>query len=329
MSKSKLKLEQATNSALWDFFVTKSPQGTMFSEKIFLEASGAPHHLYLVKQGEEIKAGVALVVSSDGKKSELNDLVIYGGIFFILDYKRQRVKRRHDEFMITEFVAHELAEKYEQLEFQLAPHSFDMRPFLWFRYGETKKTKYFLKLRYTSLLSIESLKKFCGKEEESPCYLNMETVRRYSVREGRKKSGTVVEEKNPKTLLSYYRYLMSSQGKEPSSCILNGMERIIETMIKEKRGVLFHALNKNGTILYCVFYAWDNKRAYYLFGAGNPEIQEPWQGSLIHWHAFMELAQKYEINQVDLEGVNSPKRGWFKLGFGGELTPYYGILLTK
>ena len=31
------------------------------------------------------------------------------------------------------------------------------------------------------------------------------------------------------------------------------------------------------------------------------------------------------INSIDLEGVNSPNRGWFKLSLGGELNPYYKI----
>jgi len=35
------------------------------------------------------------------------------------------------------------------------------------------------------------------------------------------------------------------------------------------------------------------------------------------------LAKKKNIREIDWEGVNSPQRGWFKLGFGGTLQPYY------
>jgi hypothetical protein len=42
------------------------------------------------------------------------------------------------------------------------------------------------------------------------------------------------------------------------------------------------------------------------------------------WDAFGELAAA-GITQIDLEGVNSPRRGWFKMSFGGELRAYYQI----
>jgi hypothetical protein len=35
------------------------------------------------------------------------------------------------------------------------------------------------------------------------------------------------------------------------------------------------------------------------------------------------------IAEVDLEGVNSPRRGWFKLSFGGALLPYYELHLDR
>jgi len=30
-----------------------------------------------------------------------------------------------------------------------------------------------------------------------------------------------------------------------------------------------------------------------------------------------------------MEGVNSPHRGWFKLSFGGDIRPYYQIVLSN
>ena len=41
------------------------------------------------------------------------------------------------------------------------------------------------------------------------------------------------------------------------------------------------------------------------------------------------IVEKLKINKFDFEGVNSPNRGWFKLGFGGDLIPYYQIEYEK
>jgi hypothetical protein len=84
-------------------------------------------------------------------------------------------------------------------------------------------------------------------------------------------------------------------------------------------------MNAEGTVVYAACYGWDSKRAYYLFGGGHPHVSEPWQGTLVHWEAFKDLAQGRNLNEVDLEGVNSPQRGWFKLGFGGDLRPYFHV----
>ena len=38
-----------------------------------------------------------------------------------------------------------------------------------------------------------------------------------------------------------------------------------------------------------------------------------------------DLAKNHNIQEVDLEGVNSPERGWFKLSFGGDLRCYHQV----
>ena len=41
------------------------------------------------------------------------------------------------------------------------------------------------------------------------------------------------------------------------------------------------------------------------------------KGTFAHWKA-IEYFVKQKIFFIDFEGVNSPKRGWFKIGFGGD-----------
>lgn len=325
---SKLRLARVDEQDdRWDEVVRTSRQGTLFSERRYLSATGRKYHLYWVLQGTgtEIKAGVALIVSEDEKRCELDDLVIYGGILFNLDPSRPLVKRRHDEFQIAEFVIDELAKRYESVEVQLSPEFRDLRPFLWHRYHDAEERKFSLDLRYTSLIDISSLRGAAGLEEQSACFIEMETVRRYSVREARKKGGTISRPSTGKSLIAFYEQLMARQGESPPAVKLAGMRSVIDALLALDRGAVYHVHNSDSTVIYAVFYAWDGKRAYYLFGAGHPEISEPWQGTLAHWAAFMDMAQRVGIGEVDMEGVNSPQRGWFKLGFGGDLKPYYKV----
>lgn len=325
MSSPKLSLVRAAADGAWDELVRRSPQGTLFSEKLYLEAAGRDHHLYWVRQGSETKAGVALTVADGGKACELDDLIIYAGLLFDLDPKRQMVKRRHDAFQITEFCVEQLDRIYASIDVQMSPEFGDMRPFLWHRYHDQDGRKFALDLRYTSYVDISTLQQFLGREEESPCFGNMESVRRYSVREARKKGGKVARADNGDTLVDFYRVLMERQSDAQTSAKLSNMANVIDVLVRAGRGAVYHVLNSTGTVIYAICYAWDAKRAYYLFGAGHPEMSEPWQGTVGHWEAFKDLAQKMDIGEVDLEGVNSPQRGWFKLGFGGDLRPYFRV----
>ncbi len=325
MPSEKLALVPVEDETEWDALVARSPQGTLFSESRYLGSTGCDHRLYWVRQGAQVKAGVALVVSGDGKSCELDDLVIYGGLMFDLDTGRKLVKRRHDEFQIAEFVIDRIAGMYERIEFQLAPEFGDMRPFLWHRYHDPQRFRFSVDVRYTSCVQIASLKEFSGREEESPCFENMETVRRYSVREARKKGGRVAPAANGDTLVEFYRGLMAVQGERQSPAKLANMKRVIDALLQAGRGAVYEVFDSAGTVIYSVCYGWDAKRAYYLFGAGHADISEPWQGTLAHWEAFKDLAQRQGIGEVDLEGVNSPQRGWFKLGFGGDLRPYFKV----
>jgi hypothetical protein len=325
MSNVKLSLEPVTETGDWDALVDRSPQGTLFSEQIYLKASGSDYQLFWIKQGAETKAGVALIVSGDGKNCELNDLVIYGGLLFDLDPERQMVNRRSDEFQITEFFIEQITGIYASIDFQLSPEFGDMRPFLWHRYHDKAHHKFHVDLRYTSYLDISSLNDYKGREEDSPCFNNLETIRRRRVRESKKKGGKVTCGNDVDILVEFYRTLMHRQGDPQSSVKLTRMKKIMDVLLEAGRGAVYHAMNSDGTVIYSIFYGWDAKRAYYLFGAGHPEVSEPWQGTLVHWEAFKDLAQRRNIGEVDMEGVNSPQRGWFKLGFGGDLRPYYHV----
>ena len=326
MSDSKLSIHRAEDILAWDDLCRRSQQGTLFSESLYLAATGRKYHRWLIKQNDEIKAGVCLPVSIDEQKCELDELVIYAGILFGLNPKRQLVKRRHDEFQISEFVAEWLSKNYNSIALSLSPQFQDMRPFLWYRYHDDNAYKYKLDLRYTSYLSTADLQNWVGNEDNSPFFSNMETVRRYSIREAKRKGGSVVHAENGQTLITFYRLLMEKQSTQQSEEKLSAMSNVIQTLLHAGRGAVFHALDENGTVLYAVMYGWDSKRAYYLFGAGNPKMATPWQGTLIHWEAFKFLAQHCSITEIDMEGVNSPQRGWFKLGFGGDLRSYFHIL---
>lgn len=326
MSDEKFTWEACDSSTEWDGVVAAAAQGTLFSESLYLDAVGRPVDRFFVRKGREVRAAVCAVPVPAGGAAELDDLLIYGGIMFLAEVSRPRVKRRYDEFRLTEFILPRLDALYRSIELTLAPQFADMRPFLWHNYGQVAPgMQYQLDLRYTSYLDISSLADTTTPAGASACLAAMETVRRYRVKEAARKGGTVRRGGDASRLIDFYRSLMARQGEPAPEAKLAQMQRVMDALSGAGRAEVYETLSAEGEVIYVTVYGWDTKRAYYLFGAGHPDFNEPWQGTIGHWEAFVDLATRVGLQEVDLEGVNSPKRGWFKLGFGGDLRPYYHV----
>ena len=129
--------------------------------------------------------------------------------------------------------------------------------------------------------------------------------------------------------IEFYNSLLISQGINLSKEKLYRIQNLIKSLMKKNMAVMTCTKNNKGEILYITVFCFDKKRAYYLFGAGNPTSKERFKGTITFWDSFKILAQTYGIKEIDMEGVNSPMRGWFKLSFGGNLIPYYHLHYRK
>lgn len=325
MSDSKFTWHTDVGEEEWQWLVDNSPQGTLFAEQTYLELAGCPSDRYLIRQGNHVKAGICVVRSADDRSCELDDLVIHNGILFLRDAAKKPVRQKFEQFELTEYAIVQLEARYARIELALAPQFEDMRPFLWHGYHDPDTARRFiLDLRYTSYVDVSDLAVVMAIES-SAAFRALETLRQRHIRDAAKKGGQVRRGRDGERLIDYYRMLMARQGAVPPEGKLRRMRRLVDGLVERARAHVYEVLNAAGTVVYVTAYAWDGKRAYYLFGAGHPDVSEPWQGTLAHWGAFVDLARAQGIREIDLEGVNSPQRGWFKLGFGGELLPYYQV----
>lgn len=68
----------------------------------------------------------------------------------------------------------------------------------------------------------------------------------------------------------------------------------------------------------------DRKQTYYLYGTGASEPKHCTTGMAMPCDAMKDPAEQV-CGEVELEGVNSPKRGDFKPSFGGSPIPFYHL----
>jgi hypothetical protein len=325
MSK-KLTFEKCSDIE-WDGILNNSKQSTFFCTSLFLKNSGSKYHLWKVLQGQEFKAGVCLNVDNSEKNSIENELVIHNGIFFNLDSKRILAKVREDEFQITNFIIENLVKKYDKIFLSLDPSIKDVRPFQWYNYGEPKQ-KFNIEIKYTSILDLKEMDSNL-KDDDLILFKNLEPVRRYSVRQAIKEGFNVEFSKNDKDFLILYKnFLKKNDLKNYDQKILT-ISNIIKDILNNNQGIISNIYDNCNNLIYSIVTGWDAHKAYYLYGVGSDKYKKPWQGTIGQWSIFRYIVNNTNIKKFDFEGVNSPQRGWFKLGFGGDLINYYQIKYDK
>ncbi|MBN2782301.1 MAG: hypothetical protein JXQ66_03570 [Campylobacterales bacterium] len=322
---SKYQVTQIIDLDIWQKNVEKTPQYTMFVSPSYLNSFGGKYQLYFVNKGSEFKAAFCILLSDDETEVVLDELVIYAGLFFCQDATQKEVKAKSERFEITEEIIRFLTNKFSNIEMALSTKIEDMRPFLWHNYGLNDKDKVFsLDLRYTSYIDISELKDI-DNPQDSLIFKNLETLRQRNIKKAIKEKAYTTQELNIELFLEYYTKLMDLQNQKVSKQKLQNMANVINNSVNNKQAVMFCSKNSKDDIIYITVFSYDKYRAYYLFGAGNLDAKESYKGTICFWDAFINLAKKYDIKEVDMEGINSPARGWFKLSFGGDITPYYEI----
>lgn len=318
---TKQTLEKAELNDKWDELVAKSVNGTVFCSSRYLKNVNASIRPYYYRRNQEIRAGILVIEDEYGQDTYLHDFVIYNGLFFAPPQNRQnRSQIMSEQFEITTFVAEELAGLYKTVNMQLHPSIIDMRPFLWFNYG-MDAPKYNIDIRYTSYINIEDFS-HAGKLEDISTYLQASNARRQEIRYAARDKVLTREEFNPDLFVNYYNETMKRQDITVEENVLLEMNHLITNLFKEKMGRMFVSYVADGRPGSMAFFVMDSKRGYYLFGSNDPALRDSHTGTAVLWDAFHVLS-KEGVKEIDMEGVNSPHRGWFKLSFGGDLRPYY------
>ena len=318
---SNYRLEKNDDSQEWDRFITSTEYGTIFQYSIYLNALQIRHSRYLIYNNNELRAAIVLVESEDGIETMLDDYVIYNGIVFgSATTGQNNAQRLSEQFRVAEFVAETLPSIYKKVEFSLSPQCLDVRPFLWFNYG-ADLSKYQVDIRYTSFVDISD---FADTKhlDDIVLYQKSSKARRQVIRYARRDEVVTSEEFDADAFMDLYTSTMKRQDLDVARSMLDKMRNLITVLYKNELLKMFVSRTKDEKIGSMACFATDHVRAYYLFGANEPELRDYHTGTAVLWESFYKLAAA-GINEVDLEGVNSPKRGWFKLSFGGNLVPYY------
>jgi hypothetical protein len=300
----------------WDRFVAASPQGTIFSETIWLQAIGSPFRIFGCYKGVDLVGGTVVV---EDEKAEITRGIVpltpYQGILF-RDHSRTKRPTRHSlEMRITGALLDELEQRYRDI-LLINHYTFhDLRPFYFRTYGT--ENEYDVHVRYTHIVDLRDLQS---------TWAAMDDNTHWEIRKAEKGGITVCLSNDFECFTAIHQHTFERQGVDhdiPSEWLT----RIYELLHREGRCQIYLAFNPEGKATSGLFVVWDNKRAYFLLGGSEPAFRNNGSASLALWTAFQSISKR--VPEFDLEGCNSPRRGSFKAGFGGQLRHYFWVSLRR
>lgn len=318
VSVMEFQLISSVDGGEWDALVSTSPQGSIFSDRRYLQSLEHPYECYLVKsKNDQVMGGVAIM----GRKGLMSHAPFpftpYQGIMFDRSVSSQTThKRITSEFRITEYLINRLLECYENFTMAFSPAYKDLRPFLWHNYHDQSERHFNFRIRYTGILSFSDF--------ESAVYLkSIRSVRR---QENAKSLAEVVDTINVDEFIGIYTQTFQRQGIQLDEVTISQVRRICVSAIDGRYGRLRKAVVNGETASICLF-IFDHQYAYYLFGANNPDFRNSGASSKLMIDNILHFSEQ-GLKGIDFVGVNSPNRGDFKLSFGPELVKYFEVELV-
>ena len=161
---------------------------------------------------------------------------------------------------------------------------------------------------------------------QSQLFQNFSELRRRNIRSSRNNSITFSYDITINSLIEAHISHLNNQNQSVSNNQKIQMYDLIYSLVKSKKAIIQGAFI-DGDLKYIVCYAFDDISAYFLFGAPIGDNDFNFLGTASHFNMCNYLKSK-NIKQVNLEGVNSPDRGKFKLSLGGELIQYFSLRIN-
>jgi hypothetical protein len=300
---------------VWDDFVSTSPQRSVFSYSKFLESLQAKYDLVTCYNRDKIVAGTIILYADSGKPiASPFPFTQYQGILLADNSSLATHSKITSELkIVTDFISR-LTERFRGYCLCQSWRLRDIRAFQWYNYHEPDKGRFKIDLRYTGVLNRDSY----GDFED---YLA--SVRKVKRQEFNKASrmlnltmsneASVLDELHAKTFARQNIVRTNQQSALVKSIASHAMAG--------GYGKMCCAL-LNDTPVSAVMFLYDDRSAYYLFGANDPEYRKTFAGTFLLVHMIKDAFES-GLQEIDFVGVNSPDRGDFKISLNADLRPYF------
>lgn len=300
---------------IYENFIKFSPQKNVFCSLEILKFFFDDLDLFTVCKNDKIKS--FLYLFKNGDNHIVSEPFIYSGIINHPKLNMKTSRYNNEVFKLNELVVNEILSLYNVINFNLPLNFIDVRPFLWFNYGKVYGKKFTITPCYTSIIDI----KLRNRDE---VFNEIDDVKKRDIKNSlNNHEYKVSDEINISLIKNFYKNTMIKNKGDYDFYAFKKIFDFIEDQKKKDRVIQTTTYYKNKPI-YSVLFLNDDVSSCYLYGSGDVEIKNRYAGSLALWKA-IEKSINMKLSYIDLEGINSPFRGEYKLNFGGNIQGYFNI----
>ena len=299
----------------WDAFVSTSPQRSVFVYSKFLDSLLANYDLVTCYHKGKILAGVPVIYTDSGQPVDgVFPFTQYQGMLLADNSSQAAHSQITHEFRVLESFVAQLTARFNRFCLCHSWRLRDLRPFQWHNYHEPQHGQFKIDLRYTGILDLSRFDDFDD-------YLSsVRTLRRRELKKaspvfvlGNSNDGVLLDQLHAKT---FARQKIDRTSRESKL-----VKSILQHAIAGGYGKMSCATLEERPASASVF-LYDDRTAFYLFGANDPEYRDTGSATLLMMHMIKDACAR-GVREIDFVGVNSPNRGDFKISFNAELRPYF------
>jgi len=298
----------------WDAFVSTSQQRSIFVYSKFLDSLNAEYDLVTCYEKSRIVAGAVLMYSDAGEPIDRPyPFTQFQGVLLADNVGQPAHSQITHEFKVVEYFISQLTEHYKKCSFCHSWRLSDFRPFLWHNYHEPDKGQFKVDLRYTGILDLK-------KYDNFDAYLS--SVRSCRRQEFKKASQMLKFEFSSDEGILDALHAMTFERQSIERCKQDSVlvRSICRRAIAGEYGKMSVALLDKKPVS-AVLFLYDDRTAYYLFGANDPAYRNTGAGSFLLLHMIKDAIER-GMEEIDFVGVNSPSRGDYKISLNAELKKY-------
>lgn len=293
---------------LWDEFVNRSPQGSIFVKSFWLNIVGENYRIVGCFRNDLLVGGIAFDTQKRSGFHLVKNSILtqYMGILYEHNAHLNRIRQASQEKEILTRIIAFLEKRYDRIAITHHPNVVDIRPFIW--------NAFTAEIRYSYWIDITDLDRV---------FKDIDKKKRNLIRKCEKENIRISISDDPISFHQLHARTFERQGQKcpvPQQLTC----RIYEQLASISKCRLYFAENTDECALSAAFVITDDKRAYYLMGATNPDFRVHGSSNLLLWKVMQDLSQN-GVEVFDFYGANTDSIAWFKRGFGGHLNPYFRV----